>query len=39
VLAEINFLADSIYEFVTILSGRRTAVTSESPFTQTTIPV
>ncbi len=39
VLAVIVILADSIKEWVTILSGKRKAVSSEVPFVQSTIPI
>ena len=39
VLAVIVILADSIKEWVTILSGKRKAVSSEVPFLQSTMPV
>jgi carbon starvation protein len=38
VLAVIVILADSIKEWVTVLSGTRKAVSSETPFVQSTIP-
>jgi carbon starvation protein len=39
VLAVIVILADSIKEWVTVLSGRRKAVSSETPFVQSALPV